>query len=132
MVRRALVVWLLMLLAASANGAVRESLLIPIMGDVAGRALSTLMLSIIVVLLTWLTIQWIHPSGRRDSWIIGGLWVVLTLAFEFVGGHFLFGTQWSQLLEDYNVLRGRIWIVTLVTIAVAPRACARGRSLVPS
>ena len=132
MVRRALVVWLLMLLAASANGAVRDSLLIPIMGDFAGRALSTLMLSIIVVFLTWLTIRWIDPRGRRDTWIIGGLWVVLTLAFEFVGGHFLFGTQWSQLLEDYNVLRGRIWVVALVTIAVAPRACARGRRLVPS
>jgi hypothetical protein len=56
----------------------------------------------------------------------------LTLGFECLVGHFLFGNPWSRLLEDYNVLRGRIWVLVLVTIAVAPRLCARVRGLLPA
>jgi hypothetical protein len=132
MVRRALVIWVVMLLVASVNGAIREALLIPMIGDVAGRAVSTLMLSGLVLLLTYLTIQWIHPRSGHEAWTVGGLWVASTLAFEFLAGHFLFGNPWSQLLEDYNVFRGRIWILVLITIAVAPRLCARIRSLLPA
>ena len=126
-----MIVWFLMLVLASVNGAIREALLIPMMGDVAGRAVSTLTLSGLVLLLTYLTIRWIHPRSRREAWIIGILWVTLTLAFEFLAGHYLFGNPWSQLLEDYNVFRGRIWIVVLITIALAPFVCARIRGLVP-
>ena len=131
MLKRALVIWALMLVAASVNGAIREALLSPRMGDVAGRAVSTLTLSGLVLLLTYVTIQWIHPRSRPDAWVVGGLWVALTLAFEFLAGHFLFGTAWSQLREDYNVFRGRIWILVLITIVVAPRLCARIRGVLP-
>lgn len=129
MVSRSLVIWVLMLLVASLNGAIREAMLIPMMGDTAGRAVSTLMLCLLVLLLTYFTIRWIRPHSGRDTWGIGGLWVALTLAFEFLAGHFLFGNPWTQLLADYNVLRGRIWILVLITIALAPRLCARIRGL---
>jgi hypothetical protein len=129
MLKRALVIWVLMLVAASVNGAIREALLIPRMGDVIGRAVSTLTLCVVVLLLTYVTIDWIHPRSGPDAWVVGGLWVALTLAFEFLAGHFLFGNPWRQLLEDYNVLRGRIWILVLITIAVAPLVCARIRGL---
>ena len=118
---RALAVWFVMLVVASMNGAFREAFLIPKLGDTAGRAISTLMLSTLVVLLTWATIAWIHPRSIREAWIIGGCWVALTLAFEFIGGHYLFGKPWGELTQDYDVLRGRIWILVLVVIAIAPR-----------
>jgi hypothetical protein len=122
---------MVMLVVASVNGAVREALLVPILGESAGRAVSTLMLCVLILLLTYLTIRWIHPRSGHETGILGGLWVALTLAFELLAGHFLFGTPWGQLLEDYNVFRGRIWILVLVTIAAAPRLCARARGLLP-
>ena len=118
-----------MLVVASVNGAIREALLIPAIGVIPGRAISTVALCVLVLLLTWLTIRWIGPRSNGDAWIVGGLWVALTLAFEFLAGHFLFGDPWSQLLEEYDVFRGRIWILVLVTIAIAPRLCARVRGL---
>src|SRR5688500_16359199 len=99
MVRRSLVVWVTMLVVASVNGAIREALLIPAIGVIAGRAISTVALCVLVLLLTWLTIRWIGPRSNRDAWIVGGFWVALTLGFEFLAGHFLFGDPWSQLLE---------------------------------
>jgi hypothetical protein len=87
------------------------------------------MLCVLVVVLTYVTIGWIRPWSTRDAWIVGGIWVALTLGFEFLAGHFLFRNPWSQLLEDYNVVRGRIWVLVLVTIALAPRVCARIRGV---
>jgi len=130
--RRSLVVWVVMLVVASVNGAIREALLIPAIGLIAGRAISTIALCLFVLLLTWLTIGWIAPRSSRDAWIVGGLWVALTLGFEFLAGHFLFGDSWSQLLEEYNVFRGRIWVLVLLTIALAPRGCARIRGVLPA
>jgi hypothetical protein len=129
MVRRSLVIWVVMLTVASVNGAIREAVLVPVMGDVAGRAASTLLLSGLVLLLAYVSIEWIHPRSGREAWAVGGLWVALTLAFEFLAGHYLFGNPWSRLLEDYDVFRGRIWILVLITTAVAPRLCARMRGI---
>jgi len=63
--------------------------------------------------------------------MIGVLWLVLTLAFEFLAGHYVFGNPWSRLWTDYDVLRGRIWILVLVTTLVAPVIAARIRGLSP-
>jgi hypothetical protein len=32
----------------------------------------------------------------------------------------LFGKAWNELTQDYDVSRGRIWILVLLTTAVAP------------
>ena len=129
MAARARAVWLLMLIVASANGALRQAVLIPALGDAAGRAISTLSLAALIALLTWMTIRWIGPGTAAETWMIGALWVSLTLACEFLAGHYLFGTPWNVLLEDYNVFRGRIWIRVLIVTALAPRVCAQWRGL---
>ena len=45
---------------------------------------------------------------------------MLTLAFEFLAGHFLFRNTWERLLADYNLAQGRVWILVLVTTLVTP------------
>jgi hypothetical protein len=129
MIGRALVIWLAILLLASLNGAVREAWLIPAMGQTAGRALSTLVLSALVLLVTWLAIGWIRPATLQDALIIGMLWMVLTLAFEFLVGHYVFHQPWTELTEDYQVTRGRIWPLVLMLVLFAPLWTARIRRL---
>ena len=63
---------------------------------------------------------WIAPSSVDEAWAIGFGWVTLTLAFEFLGGHFLFGKSWTELAVDYNVLAGRIWVLVLIVTLLAP------------
>ena len=126
---RAVLIWCLLLALAVVNGAFREAVIIPRTGEVVGRAASTVTLSLLILLLSWATIVWVRPLSARDAWAAGGVWVALTLAFEFLAGHYLFGNPWSRLLEDYNVFRGRIWVLVLVTTAVAPWAAARMRGL---
>lgn len=127
MIWRALLVWLVILVLASINGAVREALLIPPLGPVAGRALSTILLSGIVLLLAWLTIGWMGPTRAGEALQIGVFWLALTLAFELLAGHYLFRQPWPTLLEDYDLKRGRIWILALLVVLVAPLVAAHLR-----
>jgi hypothetical protein len=97
---RAIVVWCGVLALASLNGAAREAWLLPRFGDPVGRALSTVILCALVCLTTWLAIGWIHPPRAGEALGIGALWLALTLAFEFLAGHYALGKDWVVLLED--------------------------------
>ena len=120
MIARALLVWCLLLVLAVLNGGVRDTWLSPVLGETAGRAISSVLLALLVILATWLTIRWIGPATARQATTVGAFWVVLTLAFEFGAGHYGFGRSWAELLADYDLLRGRIWILVLLTTFVAP------------
>lgn len=121
--------WFVILVLASLNGAARGRWLIPRFGETLGRALSTVILGGVILLLTWLTISWIRPASPGEALNAGVLWLGLTIAFEFLAGHYLFGTPWRVLLEDYNVGRGRIWIEVLVLVLLAPLWTGRMRGL---
>lgn len=130
MIARAVVVWLGLAALATLNGVFRESVLVPRMSETAARAISTLMLSALILIAALAAIGWITPAPHRDAWRIGALWVALTLAFEFLAGHYLFRIPWPEITRDYNIARGRIWLLVLIVTAIAPAAAAalRGRT----
>lgn len=129
MMLRGLVAWLALLVVAVVNGILREGFLSPRVGADAGQAISTVLLCAGILGVTWLTIGWVGPATPRDAWILGLVWLALTLAFEFLAGHYLFGHSWERLRADYDILRGRIWILVLVTTLVAPWATGGWRGL---
>jgi hypothetical protein len=130
MLARAVMVWCLLLGLAVVNGGIRESWIIPRAGAAGGHAISTVALCVLILLLSLTTIRWIRPVSGPEAWAIGGVWLGLTLGFEFLAGHYLFGNSWSRLLDDYNILAGRIWVLVLSTTAAAPWLAARARGLV--
>jgi hypothetical protein len=123
MTGRALLVWLGLLLLAIANGTFRVAFLTPRLGEAAGHVASTLLLSALILGAVWLSIPWIRPETPRAAWAVGSGWLALTVAFEFGAGHYLFGKPWGVLLNDYDLARGRIWLLVLVvTLVSAPLA----------
>lgn len=124
---RSVAVWFALMMLAIVNGAGREILMTPFMGPQAGHVLSTITLCVLILLTAWISIRWIGPAGVRDAVLIGLTWVVLTLAFEFVGGHFLFGAPWKELLADYNLFAGRIWPLVPLTTLLSPIGAYRLR-----
>lgn len=120
MILRSILIWVVVLLMAVLNGVVREGLIRPQVGEQIGRIISTVMLCAVICLVTWFSITWIKPGTTQQALFTGILWVVLTLAFEFLAGHYLFHKPWSELLADYNLLQGRIWVLVLITNLLAP------------
>jgi hypothetical protein len=119
MTSRAVLGWLAILGLAMLNGAFRQIVLIPRIGDRAAIA-SPLLLSALIVVATLVLLPWIGPSTARDAWSVGIVWLGLTLAFEFLAGHYLFGDPWAKLFAEYNVTRGRLWVVVPITSLLAP------------
>ena len=124
MLVRGTVIWLFLLVLASLNGAIRDLLMAPRVGDTVARALSTVILCGLVVLVTRASIRWLGPRGSREALGLGLFWVALTLIFEVAAGR-VSGKPWSVVLADYDVLRGRIWLLVPIVILLAPHWALR-------
>ncbi len=118
-VERASVVWIGLMCLAIANGGLREALLIPRFGPAYGHVISTLLLAFAILAVAFITIRWIARDSN-SAWRAGIIWAVLTLAFEFLAGHYVLGNAWDKILADYNILNGRIWSLIPLTTLVAP------------
>lgn len=130
MLLRAIGVWLGLVVLASLNGVIREAILAPRFGDSRAQAVSPILLCGIILLVTWFTLDWIGPQSTRNAILVGLQWVALTLAFEFVVGHYVQHQPWTVLLADYDVRRGRVgMIIVLMVTFVAPLWLGRLRGL---
>jgi hypothetical protein len=123
----ALLIWLGFVLLAVLNGGFRQRVLFPLMGEQTGHVVSTVILSTAIMFITWATLLWIAPATLEEAWRLGALWLGMTIAFEFLMGHYLFHTPWTKLLADYNFFRGRLWILVLVATFLAPALAFRLR-----
>jgi hypothetical protein len=129
MITRAFAIWILLVVLAVLNGGARNTFLTPHWGEPSGHVLSTLILCLVIFSVAWAFIRWIHPGGPRDALLVGLFWVALTVAFEFLAGHYLFGHSWQKLFADYDLAQGRIWVLVLVANFAAPQwaAWTRGK-----
>jgi hypothetical protein len=112
--------WLVFLAVAVACGILRESWLIPSLGPGGGRAAGTLLLCVLILGLIYLYVRKLTGASRNSVLRLGIFWTVLTGAFEFLGGRYVMGATWESLLADYNVLRGRLWPLVLLTTLWGP------------
>jgi hypothetical protein len=65
MLFRAVVVWFGILALASLDGAIRDLIVAPRIGDTIARAVSTVILCGLILLVTRYTIRWIGPQSPR-------------------------------------------------------------------
>ena len=120
MLLRAIAIWCVILIGAFVNGMFRVTVLIPAYGDTVAHTISTMILCGVIVIATFKSIRWLHPETRAHALEIGVVWLMLTLAFEFLAGHYVFGNSWERLLADYNLRDGRIWVLVLAVTLFAP------------
>jgi len=111
--------WFPMLLLAVLNGALRDLGYKKHVGDLTAHQISTVTLIILFAFYIGYIIHRFPPSSSIQAILIGTIWVVLTLSFEFSFGRYR-GNSWSALFADYNILKGRIWILIPLWILIAP------------
>lgn len=115
-----LATWFVMLLVSIANGAARDFTYGRHLSELAAHQLSTVASVVLLGIIIWGFVRFFPPASDQEAIFIGLLWVILTIAFEFIFFHFVGGHPWSQLLANYNIFKGRVWVVVLVWVAVAP------------
>ncbi len=59
-------------------------------------------------------------DSASQAFLIGMSWFVLTVVFEFGFGHYIMKHPWKKLVHDYRIDKGRLWVVVLIWILIAP------------
>lgn len=112
--------WFGMMILAILNGGLRDVLYKPRVGDLAAHQISTVILLVLfAAYFRVLASVWPIESSKR-AWIIGFMWLCMTLAFEIGLGRALLGYPWSRVLHDYNILAGRVWVLIPLWTLIGP------------
>ena len=114
--------WFPMLILAILNGILRDLGYKKYIGDLAAHQLSTVSLLILFGIYICLIVKKYTPSSTSQSVLLGLFWMVLTLLFEFGFGAYR-GNSWEKMLLDYNLFRGRIWMLAPIALAIGPYVC---------
>ncbi|WP_338733470.1 hypothetical protein [Mangrovimonas cancribranchiae] len=112
--------WFPMVLVAILNGLFREKVVANKFNELQAHQLSTLSMIVFFGIYVWVLFKIWQPESTNQTLLIGLLWLVLTVIFEFLFGHYVVGHSWSKLLLDYNILKGRVWGLFLIWITVSP------------
>ena len=103
-----------------ANGVVREATYGKRMSDYTAYQLSVLSAIGAFGVYFWqLQRGWPLPD-QREAQRVGQIWLGLTVLFELGFGRLVAKQSWSDLLADYQVIRGRSWPLVLALALARP------------
>lgn len=112
--------WLPGIPIAIVNGSIRQFIYRLFLDELPAHQLSVVSFIILFGIYVWLIIPWLKLASAAEAIRVGLVWLGLTVLFEFVFGHYVMGHPWSALLHDYHLLEGRLWVVVLAWMTVAP------------
>lgn len=122
-----LLVWGCFIPAAILNGSVREYVWNPLLGEAWGLPLSGIMLSLFIFLITGWLLPRIGRFSPKESYLVAGIWVILTIGFEFIFGS-INAVTCTELLAAYNPASGNLWGLVVLTTGISPiLVCKRWR-----
>jgi hypothetical protein len=120
--------WLPLVPIAIANGVLREKGYGKRMSELRAHQVSTAAAIALFGIYIWCVVALWPPESSAQAGAVGVMWLALTIAFEFLFGHYVAGAPWGRLFHDYNVLAGRLWVGIPVWVAVAPYVFHRLRT----
>ena len=111
--------WLLILGLAFCNAALREIMLIPLLGGVIAFTLSGATLAAVILLVAYASVPWMRARSTRELLATGLGWSALTVAFD-LGLGWIQGKPSHLLFEAYLFKGGKLWpIVLLVSLSAS-------------
>lgn len=118
---RVLLTWAFFVPVAILNGAIREKVYRPKVGELHAHQISTALASGAFFCLAFFMLkQKVAQLDMTKLLLIGGWWIGLTMLFEFAFGHYVMKKTWKNLFYDYNLRKGRVWSLFLLTELMSP------------
>ena len=112
-------IWLAILVLAVLNGGLREAVLMKHLDLTTAQLISGGLLCAAILLMALWLVPWLGIYDARSLWLVGVVWLVLTLVFEFSFG-LARGLNWSQMLAAYTFKDGNLWPLCLLITLTAP------------
>lgn len=108
-----------MIFIAVLNGTLRDLWYAQYIGDQVAHQVSTIFLIILFTFYFLVVFKKYPIASKSEAIKVGVLWMLLTLIFEFSFG-FYRDLSLSELLADYNLSDGRLWILVPLWLLIAP------------
>jgi hypothetical protein len=114
------IAWFPIVILAFANATVRETVYKRYVSELAAHQVSTLTMCVLVGLYVWTLSRYLKLQSSGQAIGVGLMWLMMTVLFETVLGRYVLRNPWSQVLQDYNVLEGRVWPLALLWVTLSP------------
>lgn len=124
---KSILVWLCFIPSAILNGGFREYILERYIDTALANTISGVILCIIILIITWLLLPRLVVLNRKESYITGLIWMLLTVIFEFISG-IVTGIPMEELISAYNPLSGNLWILVILTTMFSPVIISREKT----
>jgi hypothetical protein len=112
--------WFGLAVVAIVNGAIRNKFYSKALGELRANQLSTIILLVLIGVYTWIFTRFWEIGSAEQALLVGLIWVGITIIFEFIFGHYVVKKPWQVLFHDYNILKGRTWLLIPIWTFLAP------------
>ncbi|MBK5722864.1 hypothetical protein JGH11_18495 [Dysgonomonas sp. Marseille-P4677] len=129
MIKKSLLIWLAIIPLSILNGALREMVLVPLLGINYALPLSGILLCLLIFILCYVFIPKIGKGTTRSYWKIGLLWIILTILFEF-GFGLIMGNTFAELIKAYDITTGNLWLLIVLFTGMVSWLTAKLRKLI--
>jgi hypothetical protein len=117
----AIIAWVLLLIVAILNAGLRTNILDKKLSELRSHQASSLIFMSLLLVGSVVFAMFMSPIATlADLMVVGLMWMLSTIIFEFMFGHYVMKHSWQRLIDDYNLLKGRLWLLILVVILVGP------------
>lgn len=122
-------VWFVIVIAAILNGIFREKVLLSLVGPELALPLSGILLSLLVLFVSFMLVSFLGSSKPRVMFVIGLFWITLTLSFEIIFGRFVVGKSWQEIMQVFNLLEGNLFVLVLIVTFIAPWMASKAKGI---
>lgn len=113
--------WLGLISFAFVKGIYRRLVLEPWIPAILAE---TLGIAMVLATATWIAFEFLRrerfPRSSAALLLIGCLWVIYTVAFEFLFFHFAAGMPWNEIIENYDLTTGHLFPIGLFGTLFVP------------
>ncbi len=119
-----------MVVAAIINGMIRDKVIKQLIGEALSLFISGITLSGMVFLIAFLFVPHIGLSNPSSYMLVGLSWLGLTLAFEYLFGHYVLGKPWREINQVFNLAKGNLFTIVVFVTAISPWLVAKLKNLI--
>lgn len=112
--------WLAMAAAMTANGILRDLVLVRLLTHDQAVLTSVLLGAAIILAITYVGFRPLRDCPTRTLLSASAALLVMTVAFEFAVGRWVDHESWTELARDYAIWRGSLWPFLLLLLVATP------------
>jgi len=126
---KSILIWISFIPFAILNGGLRDIIIEPLFGTNIALPLSSIILSIVIITLTYFLLPMLGKGRSIEYILIGTLWFVLTNLFDLLLVISV-NRPLTDFFQAFDITTGSLWILVIITCLISPILTAKIRKLI--